>query len=67
VLLIPERCYAAGAVQVGWTVRLEGGRVTAAGPSAALPPLAPGTAAPERVVPLPGRLLLPGGVNAHNH
>jgi 5-methylthioadenosine/S-adenosylhomocysteine deaminase len=68
VLLAPERCYASGAVHEGWAVRLEGGRITDVGPSAALPPQrARGTEGPERVVSLPGRLLLPGGVNAHNH
>ena len=68
MLLVPERCYAAGAVQEGWAVRLEDGRITAVGPRAALSlrPAGQGDA-PEPVLPLPGRLLLPGGVNAHNH
>ena len=65
VLLVPDRCYAAGAVQDGWAVRLEAGRITAAGPRATLSTGDSG--AREEVVPLPGRLLLPGGVNAHNH
>jgi 5-methylthioadenosine/S-adenosylhomocysteine deaminase len=68
VLLLPERCFAAGAVHDGWAVRLEDGQITAVGPRAALPPLPAGEApAPEAMLPLPGRLLLPGGVNAHNH
>jgi 5-methylthioadenosine/S-adenosylhomocysteine deaminase len=68
VLLVPERCYAAGAVRDGWAARLEAGRIAAVGPRAALPPRPAGEAdAPEPVVPLPGRLLLPGGINAHNH
>jgi 5-methylthioadenosine/S-adenosylhomocysteine deaminase len=65
VLLAPERCYAGGAVRDGWAVRLEDGRITAVGPRAAVPPRR--SASAEPVVPLPGRLLLPGGVNAHNH
>jgi len=68
VLLAPERCYAAGAVHEGWAFRLEDGRITAVGPPAALPSRpAGGIDAPEPIVPLPGRLLLPDGVNAHNH
>src|SRR5262249_34111418 len=43
----------------------EAGRITAVGPRAAL--AAGGAAARESIVALPGRLLLPGGVNAHNH
>ena len=68
MLLVPERCYAAGAVREGWAVLLEDGRITAAGPREDLPPRrGGGSDAPEPVVALPGRLLLPGGVNAHNH
>ena len=68
MLLRPERCYAAGAVHDGWAVRLKDGRITAVGPREAVAPQ-PGAeaGAPEAVCPLPGRLLLPGGVNAHNH
>ena len=68
LLLAPERCYAAGGVHEGWAVRLENGRITAVGPGTALRAAPTSGAAPaEEVVPLPGRLLLPGGVNAHNH
>lgn len=68
MLLLPDRCYAAGAVQVGWAVRVEAGRIVAAGPRPAVLPRRGGEGGgPESVVPLPGRLLLPGGVNAHNH
>ena len=68
MLLVPDRCYAAGAVHDGWAVRLENGRIAAVGPRAGLSPSATrGAAAAEEIVPLPGRLLLPGGVNAHNH
>ena len=53
---------------VGTAVRLEDGRITAVGPRAALPPYPAAEAnVPETVLSLPGRLLLPGGVNAHNH
>jgi 5-methylthioadenosine/S-adenosylhomocysteine deaminase len=68
VLLLPERCYAGGQVQADWAIRVEDGRITGAGPRASVPPRpAVGGAGPEPVVPLPGRLLLPGGVNAHTH
>jgi 5-methylthioadenosine/S-adenosylhomocysteine deaminase len=68
VLLLPERCYASGAVRGGWAVRVDGGRILAVGPRAGLPPRPAGEVdTPEPIVPLPGRLLLPGGVNAHNH
>jgi 5-methylthioadenosine/S-adenosylhomocysteine deaminase len=68
VLLLPERCYAAGAVRDDWAIRLDGGRITAAGPRATMAP-SPGEppGSDGDVVHLPGRLLLPGGVNAHNH
>jgi 5-methylthioadenosine/S-adenosylhomocysteine deaminase len=68
MLLVPERCFAEGGVHEDWAVRLEAGRITAVGPAA---DLSLGSAGPadfrEPVVSLPGRLLLPGGVNAHNH
>ncbi len=68
MLLLPERCFAAGALHDGWAVRVEGGRIVAAGPRATLPPApASSSGSAEDVVSLPGRLLLPGGVNAHNH
>jgi 5-methylthioadenosine/S-adenosylhomocysteine deaminase len=68
VLLLPERCFAAGAVQDDWAIRLEGGRITAVGPRVTLPSPAGGPpGAAEEVLRLPGRLVLPGGVNAHNH
>jgi 5-methylthioadenosine/S-adenosylhomocysteine deaminase len=68
MLVAPERCYAAGTVREGWVVRVQGGRITAVGPRAAMPPEPAGDVdVPEPVVVLRGRLLLPGGVNAHNH
>jgi 5-methylthioadenosine/S-adenosylhomocysteine deaminase len=68
VLLLPERCYAAGAVREDWAIRLDGGRITATGPRATMAPSAGEPSGSDGdVVHLPGRLLLPGGVNAHNH
>jgi 5-methylthioadenosine/S-adenosylhomocysteine deaminase len=68
MLFTPERCYAAGEVRSDWAVRVDGERIVAAGPRAVLAASpAGGTGVPEPAVPLPGRLLLPGGVNAHNH
>ncbi|HWC03971.1 MAG TPA: amidohydrolase family protein, partial [Methylomirabilota bacterium] len=68
MLLLPERCYAAGAVREDWAIRLDGGRITAAGPRATMAPSAGEPSGSDGdVVHLPGRLLLPGGVNAHNH
>jgi 5-methylthioadenosine/S-adenosylhomocysteine deaminase len=68
VLLLPERCFAAGAVHDHWAIRLEAGRITAVGPRATLPSHSGGeSGVREEIVELPGRLVLPGGVNAHNH
>ncbi len=61
-ILAPELCYAGGAFQRDWAVGTEGGRITAVG-SRATVAVDPATA----VVPLPRRVLLPGGVNAHSH
>jgi 5-methylthioadenosine/S-adenosylhomocysteine deaminase len=61
-ILAPELCYAAGALHPEWAVAIEDGRIVADGPRATV---AAGRADP--VVPLPGRVLLPGGVNAHTH
>ena len=68
MLLLPERCFAAGAVHDHWAIRLEAGRITAVGPRATLPSHSGGeSGVREEIVELPGRLVLPGGVNAHNH
>jgi len=68
VLLLPERCFIAGAVHDDWAIRLEAGRITAVGPRATLPSHSGGeSGVREEIVELPGRLVLPGGVNAHNH
>ena len=62
MLLRPERCYAAGEIRADWAVRVEGGRIVATGPRASLMPTGG-----EAALDMAGRLLLPGGVNAHNH
>ncbi|MBI3454268.1 MAG: amidohydrolase [Candidatus Rokubacteria bacterium] len=62
VVLAPELCYAGGAFHRDWVVAVRGGRVAAVGPRAAV-----AGAGPDAVTALPGRVLLPGGVNAHNH
>lgn len=61
-VLAPELCYADGAFHRDWAVALDAGRIAAVGPRAVV---AADPATP--VVPLPGRVLLPGGVNAHTH
>lgn len=61
-ILAPELCYAGGAFRRDWAIAVEDGRIAAVGPRAGV---AADPAAP--VVPLPGRVLLPGGVNAHTH
>ena len=66
MLLVPELCYAEGRIQADRAVRVEGGWIAAVGPRAELAGRedAPGG---EQHLVLPGRILLPGGVNAHNH
>ncbi|MBI2469498.1 MAG: amidohydrolase [Candidatus Rokubacteria bacterium] len=61
MILLPELCYAAGGFQRGWAVAVEDGRIARVGPRATAAPGAP------PVTELPGRVLLPGGVNAHAH
>lgn len=61
MILLPELCYAAGGFQRGWAVAVEDGRIARVGPRATV---ASGT---TPVTELPGRVLLPGGVNAHAH
>jgi len=64
MILAPELCYADGRVQRDWAVAIEAGRIVATGPRETA---AAGTRPDEDVLALPGRLLLPGSVNAHNH
>lgn len=66
MILAPELCYAGGRIERDWAVRVEAGRIAAVGPRASVVGLGPAPRPPD-VVALPGRLLLPGGVNAHNH
>jgi imidazolonepropionase-like amidohydrolase len=49
-----------GRVHAGWSVLVEGERITAVGPSVTAPPGA-------RVVELPGATLLPGFIEGHSH
>ncbi len=56
MILAPELCYAEGGFHRDWAVTVADGRITVVGPRPAGP-----------VTQLPGRVLLPGGVNAHNH
>lgn len=60
MILAPELVYAGGAFRSGWAVGVEGGRIAAVGPREAV-------AGGRAVEALPGRLLLPGTVNAHTH
>lgn len=62
MILLPELVYAEGDFRRGWAVGLVGGRIAAVGPSEVV-----GGPDGEAVVPLPRRVLLPGGVNAHSH
>ncbi|HEV8310408.1 MAG TPA: amidohydrolase [Methylomirabilota bacterium] len=62
LILVPELCYSGGAFHPDWAVAIADGRIAAAGPRAAVAPETRTTA-----VALPGRVLLPGGVNAHAH
>ncbi|MDX5446294.1 MAG: amidohydrolase family protein [Zoogloeaceae bacterium] len=48
-------------VRAGWSVLVEGDRITAVGPDAELAPQA------AEILALPGTLLMPGLVNAHQH
>lgn len=66
MILAPELLYADGRLERDWAVDVQAGRIAGVGPAAALA----AAHRPEGFVPvvaLPGRLLLPGGVNAHNH
>jgi imidazolonepropionase-like amidohydrolase len=61
-LLIPERVFDGDAMRAGWVVAVEGERIAAAGPAAAV--AAPAGA--ERVE-LAGTTLLPGLIEGHSH
>jgi imidazolonepropionase-like amidohydrolase len=62
-LLRPARVFDGQALHEGWTVRIEGERITAAGPNA----VPDGADADTTVVELPGATLLPGLIDLHTH
>jgi imidazolonepropionase-like amidohydrolase len=61
ILLQPARVFDGDAIHEGWTVRIEGDRIRAVGPSASV------SATGATVVDLPGTTLLPGLVEGHSH
>ena len=61
-VLHPDRVFDGEAVHEGWVVVVEGRRITAAGPAAAVAP-PPGV----ETVALPGMTLLPGLIEGHSH
>jgi imidazolonepropionase-like amidohydrolase len=60
LLLRPARVFDGEVMHEGWSVAVQGGRITAAGPSVEAPRSA-------RVVELPGATLLPGLIEGHSH
>lgn len=66
LLLVPDQVLAApskAALHDGWAVAVSGGNVTGLGPAAAVEASHPGAVR----VDLPGCILLPGLINAHQH
>ena len=61
VVLRPARVFDGETLHEGWTVRIRGQRIEAAGPAAGAPP--PGAS----VIELPGLTLLPGLIEGHSH
>ena len=60
ILLKPARVFDGDTMHEGWTVRVHGDRVEAAGPGAA-------SVTADQVIDLPGTTLLPGLVEGHSH
>lgn len=61
-LLVPDRVFDGEALHDGWAVLVEGGRIAAAGPLAAL-----ALPAGIETVELPGTTLMPGLIEGHAH
>ncbi len=57
-VLEPDRVWTPSGVHAGWTVTITSGRIVRVGPAARHHDVS---------VPLPGRMLMPGLVNAHSH
>jgi len=62
-LIRPARVFDGDTMHSGWSVRVRGDRIDAAGPAESLTSATPGA----RVVDLPGTTLLPGLVDGHSH
>src|SRR5258708_4183605 len=60
-VLRPTLVFDGEAMHEGWSVRVRGGRIDAAGPAASI------DAAGAEVVELPGATLMPGLVEGHSH
>ncbi|MCB9292231.1 MAG: amidohydrolase family protein [Lewinellaceae bacterium] len=61
-LLLPARTFDGQAMHEGWAVLVEGNRITAAGPLAAL-----SIPAGAEAIELPGHTLMPGLIEGHSH
>lgn len=61
VVLRPDRVFDGDAMHAGWAVRVEGGRITAAGPARQV------SGGGARVIDLSGTTLLPGLIDGHVH
>lgn len=60
-VLKPSRVFDGETMHEGWSVRVRGGRIDAAGPAASI------DASGAKVVDLPGTTLMPGLVEGHSH
>lgn len=60
-VLRPARVFDGEAMHAGWAVRVDGERIEAAGPAAAI------SATGAKVIDLPGATLMPGLVEGHSH
>src|SRR6187402_3727759 len=60
-ILRPDRVFDGDTLHEGWAVRVRGGRIEAAGPTASV------TAAGASVIELPGQTLMPGMIEGHSH